>query len=278
MGLNLPLRDRIADRVSNLKRRTGISTPVVDEVPLKAKSLSQDVYAQLDRSGNIGFPRVFPAVVRGKAYGEVAGRWYQVSFTRPIREPSVVAVAEGRKGDMPETGQVPLIPALPKVLKDKIPDLTIEKWTLSLYSAEDFVEGYKQYFGDWGVFNWMRDAIAYVMGHGIYWVWYNFFVPRGVKTMNVILGKVQDRINDRLTKIRNIFNDKLAKIDDRFESVRGNINTVIRNLFPHLYEAWGQRQDMVLTVAQIRNVTNRGFEFLSMGETTVHYIAMGSRI
>ena len=281
MGFKLPdgIRDRIADRVSNLKKRTGVNTPVIDELPLDATSLDQKVYAQiLERPGRIAFPTVLPAMVKGKASGKVAGRWYQVYFSKPIKNPSVVAVAEGRKGDMPENDRFPLLPDIPQVLKDKIPDLTIEKWTIDVLSAERFIEAYKKYFGDWGVFNWMRDAITYVMGHSAHWTWVTFFQPRGVKTLNRILSNVQDRINDRLTKIRNIFNDKLAQVDDRFDAVRGNVNEIIEKMFPRLYEAWGQRQDMALTVAQIRNVTNRGFQFLSMGDTTVHYIALGDKV
>lgn len=294
----MALRRRIAERISRLKQRTAVETPILEELPLTAKSLGKF---------ELPFPEVrgiLPVLARGEAYGETAGRWYRVSFPHPIVEPKVVAVAEGRKGRLPAIRRLPsipdledlaTIPELPPILKERIPDLTIPRWSIHIPTADDFVDLVKDFFGDWGLFNWMRDAIAWAIGNWEYWIWDKMFRPRGLEKMNEILVKLQNRINDRLTRIRNTLNTKLGEIDDRvetirsrinrrlgdvddrFETVRTKTNDALKVVFPRLYEAWGQRTDMAVTIANIRNVTSNGFEFLSMGETTIHWVAVGRR-
>lgn len=99
---------------------------------------------------------------------------------------------------------IPTIEELEKVLKEKIPDLTIPKWSMDLPTADDFVDLVKGFFEDWGIFNWMRDAIAWAIGNWEYWIWDSLFRPRGLEKMKELLGKTQDRINDRMEKIREI--------------------------------------------------------------------------
>lgn len=314
----MALRRKIAERVSTVKERAGLRTPILDEVPLMAETLAR---FELPKG-------VIPAMARGKAYGETAGLWYRVTFPHPIYEPIVVCVGEARKGDIPKSKLVPSIPLIPtipeleklldipkiedliKVLKEKIPDLTIPKWSLHMPTSDDFVNLVKTFFGDWSVFNWMRDAIAWAIGNFEYAIWDTLFRPRGLEKMNELLGMTQDRINDRLEKIRGIFNTKLADIDDRLdtlrtrvndrlpllgdgvderletlrsgvndrvETVRSRVNESFEELFPRLYAAWGLRRDMALTALHIRNVYSTGFEFQSFGQTTCYWLAVGRR-
>lgn len=294
----LAVRRRLADRISSVKRRTRVETPVIDELPLKARVI---------RSLDFTFPKVrgiIPVMAKGQAYGKTAGRWYRVTFPKRIIDPTVVCVALAKKGDMPRPGDivkikelvdVPKIKELTKVLKDKIPDLTIPKWTLVIPTAADFVKLVKGFLGDWGWANWIRDAVASGIGRWEYWIWDKMFRPRGLEQMNEVIQRIQDRINSRLGYIRSTLNTKLGEIDDRLELIRTRLNTrldqigdrfetlrkrtedSLKTLFPRLYEAWGLRKDMAPTILNIKNVTDYGFHFLSVGETTAHWLAVGER-
>ncbi len=76
----MAIRRRVAERFSTVKKRAGLETPILGEVPLVAEVLER---FELPKG-------VIPAMARGKAYGEVAGLWYRVRFPRPIYEPIVV--------------------------------------------------------------------------------------------------------------------------------------------------------------------------------------------
>lgn len=264
----MAVRRKIAERISTVKKRAGLETPILGERALIAETLER---FELPKG-------VIPAMARGKAYGETAGMWYRVRFPRPIYEPIVVCVGEARRGDIPRSKLVPKIEELKKVLKEKIPDLTIKwKWEIHMPTADDFVNLVKGFFGDWSVFNWMRDAIAWAIGHFEYAIWDTLFRPRGLDRMNELLETIRGRFNDRLEKIRGTFNTKLADIDDRLETLRSRTNTSFETVFPRLYEAWGLRRDMALTALHIRNVTSTGFEFQSYGATTCYWLCIGRR-
>jgi len=263
----MAVRRRIAERVSTVTERAGLRTPILEERALLAETLER---FELPKG-------VIPAMARGKAYGKTAGLWYRVRFPRPIYEPIVVCVGEARRGDIPRSKLIPTIEELKKVLKEKIPDLTIPKWTLVMPTADAFVDLVKGFFGDWGWANWIRDAIAWAIGNFEYAIWDTLFRPRGLEKMNELLGRTQDRINDRLEKIRGIFNTKLGDIDGRLDTLRTRANTSFETVFPRLYDAWGLRRDMALTALHIRNVTSTGFEFQSYGSTTCWWLCVGRR-
>ena len=326
----MSLRRRIAERIATPLKRAGVETPVLEQIPHRAEELAAFYYEAVHQSsrGQIAELLRIPAFAHGKAYGETAGFWYRVSFPKPIMNPTVVCVGEARRGDIPRSKLVPTIPKIPiipelekllniptieelkKVLKEKIPDLTIPKWTLVMPTADAFVDLVKNFLGDWGIFNWMRDAIAWAIGNFEYAIWDALFRPRGLEKMNELLGNTQDRINDRLEKIRGVFNTKLGDIDDRLdalrtrvndrlpllgdgvderletlrtgvndrvEEVRNRLNDSFETVFPRLYDAWGLRRDMALTALHIRNVTSTSFEFQSFGKTTAYWIAIGTR-
>jgi uncharacterized protein YoxC len=95
------LRETVAERVSDLKKRLP-TTPILKEMSMTAKIISSDLLA---------FPQVggiIPAIARGKAYGELAGVWYHVTFTRELMDPSLAAIGEGRRGVIP-TPKAPTI-------------------------------------------------------------------------------------------------------------------------------------------------------------------------
>jgi len=289
----------MAERISGLKK-VGVELPVISELPVPAERVKQVMWTQ--ERLPIAIPEIrvgIPVIVHGKAYGKTAGMWYRVTFPRPVADPSVVCVAEARRGEVPRPPPVEEIEALVAVAKEKIPDLTIPiisirvpRWEMHIPTAGDFVNLVKKFFGDWGWLNWARDAIAWAIGNFEYSIWNAIFRPRALERLNsevlvpiresfestrdAINAKIAD-INDRLEKVRTQINTKLEEIDDRLETLRTRANDRLAGLFPRLYAAWGFPVNMTLTPLHIRNVTDTGFEFQSYGMTTCYYLASGSR-
>jgi len=100
------LREIVAERVSGLKKRSPIETPILEQIPRPARILSS---VEMALEPTLG---IVPTIVRGKAYGEVAGVWYYVTFPRALNEPSVAAIGEGRGGVIP-TPKAPSIAITP---------------------------------------------------------------------------------------------------------------------------------------------------------------------
>ena len=312
------LRRKIAERIAPPLKRVGLQTPILKQIPLRAEIISQE---------ELTFPRVLgriPVIVRGKAYGEVAGRWYRVVFPRAIKDPGVAPVGVARTTTLP---RVPIptiritpvgkIPAIVSKAVDKIPDvefpvinITVPRIRWKIPTADDFINGIKQFLGDWGwAFNWIRDAIAWAYGNAQYWGYSTFTKPWQEK-MNVVLDNVytsfdntRKAINDRIKRINERFETMRTRVNtgfgtlrgntdtavetlrkranSRFETLRGNtessVNTALGKLFPALYDAWGIPHNIALTPIHVRNVTSTGFEFQSYGKTTCYYIAVGER-
>lgn len=280
----MALRRRLAERMSRLKP-AGLETPVISEIPLRAEIISQL---------ELPFPPVLgriPIIVKGKAYGEVAGRWYRVVFPRALKDPSVTPVGVARGTTLPKvTVPTIAIKAVDKIPKVDLPVITITvpriKWKIP--TADDFIDGIKEHLGDWSVFNWMRDALAYAYGHAQYWGYSTFTKPWQVK-MNAVLGNVytsfdntRKAINDTISRINDRIETVRTRVNDGFDTLRDNTKTAVdgglARLFPALYGAWGIPRNMALTPLHVRNVTRTGFEFQSYGKTTCYYIAVGERL
>lgn len=246
------LRNRVAERVAPLKKRLAIKTPILDEVPLRAELIGAYEFP---------FPRVagiIPVLVHGKAYGEVAGRWYRVTFPRPIFNPSIVCVGEARRGELPrptireiaippieeipriEIPAVEEIPALERITHMEIPEIRIRvpNWTLRIPTADDFVNLIKKFFGDWGWLNWIRDAIAWAIGNWEYALWDIFFRPRFLERLNEqvlkplreTLTTMRDRVNDKIGEINARFDEALDKVDAGLETLRSNVQDRVETL------------------------------------------------
>jgi len=93
--VKMGIREVVAERVSPIRKRFKIETPLIDEIPVTAQIISNLALELPEILGKV------PIIARGKAYGERSGLWYRVSFPRGLSEPSVVAVAEGRLGAIP---------------------------------------------------------------------------------------------------------------------------------------------------------------------------------
>lgn len=259
------LRRKVAERISKVKERAGLETPMLDEVPLRAERIE---------SLELPFPRVrgvIPVIAKGRATGAVAGRWYRVVFPRPIADPTVVCVGLARKGEVPRVAlpdisvgaveklraleklvDIPSIAELKKILAEAIPDISIPKisisvprWTMVVPTADDFVALIKKHLGDWGWLNWVRDSVAWAIGNFEFAIWDAIFKPRALIKLNdevltPIRNSIQnvrdgintsiDRINDRLEDIRTTLNTKLGEVDARLNDLRVGANDRLKKV------------------------------------------------
>jgi hypothetical protein len=94
-----------------------------------------------------------------------------------------------------------------------------------------------------------------------------------------VVKSVQDAINKALdnsgTSVQTAFNTTIDTINSRIPEQTDYIRDRINERLNDLYAMWGLPEKVALTVAHIRNITSAGFEFLSLGETTIHWIAVG---
>jgi len=251
--IDLAVRRRLAEKISTVKRRAGLRTPIIDEIPLKAEVIESLDFPLPTTMGMI------PVIAKGTAYGAEAGRWYRVTFVKPIRSPSVVCAGLARKGVVPEPPRIEPIPKLAEILEEALPKL-------ELPSVPEKIGRFEIYF-PWPLtekgeeLERMLNAMVEI-------------VEKGLQRINDIIEKV----DERLEKIRTTLNESLKAVSDRLETLRTGTNDRLLGLFPRLYGAWGLRADMAPTILNTRNVTDYGFEFLSMGATTAHWVAVGSRL
>jgi len=280
----MTLRSIVAARVSPLKKRLKIETPIIDETPVMAKVISIQAFELPEILGMV------PIIVRGKVYGETAGLWYRVTFGKALSEPSVVAVGEGRTGSIPSV-TAPKITiasvevtttsvAVPASIPVEIPTTVIPYVNESFPSLTSDIA-------------WVRDQICAP-------------VNRIVESLYRIQARINDaiyRINEGFAKTKKAVEDTNSSISDLRVKSESAINTGLRgsrdntqkalnstiintqdsvnkglaSLIPSLYAAWGLPSTMIITPLHVRNVTSTGFEFQSYGKTTCYYIAFGSR-
>jgi len=279
----MTLRSLLAERISPLKKRLKLETPVLEEAPVTARIMSGVA---------LEFPEILgkvPVIVRGKAYGESAGWWYRVPFAKALSEPSVVAVAEGRRGTIPDIAAPKITIATVEVAATTVgvpAAIPVEiPVTLIPYINESFpyfisdVPGLKQ-------------------------------VCESLNKVTASLYRIQDRINDGIGRINDGFNKTKKAVEDTNKSIsdlrlksesaintglkdsrdktqkalnttvvntQDSVNKGLVSLIPSLYAAWGLPSTMIITPVHVRNVMSTGFEFQSYGKTTCYYIGIGSR-
>jgi len=264
----LAIRRRIAERIATPLKRAGVETPVLEQIPHRAEELAAFYYEPVHQSsrGQIAELIRIPAFAHGKAYGETAGFWYRVTFPRPINNPNVVAVAEGRRGEIP-TVKAPRITIptvdLPTIPPITIPDIVIPRVPTSLgrfecgWAIKSLTDG-------------LNDLIVVLEG---VLVRVNEIIDKTSDAVKKVRDNVKD-VYDSLTDFRGKVQTALNKYRDNIES---SVNTGLGGILPALYAAWGIPSNMAVTPLHIRNVTASGFEFQSFGRTTCHWICLGTR-
>ena len=273
----MALRRRIAERIGRPLKRVGIQTPILEEVPLRAERIS---------TLELIFPTVrgvIPVIERGKAYGEVAGRWYHVLFLRAIQAPSVVAIGEARRGEIPTVVapkisipkvKVPTV-AIPKIKDVVIPDVNIPFINLSFpYYATD-ISVLRELVDSLNKMTKMLYSLQSRVNDGIHWI--NTAFDKFTETFEAtkdsladLRGKVQVGFNEYRANIQTAFNLDVA-------NVQSSVNAGLAKLLPALYDAWGVPRTMALTPLHVRNITSTGFEFQSYAKTTCYWLAVGRR-
>jgi len=254
----MALREIVAERVSGVKKRLP-GTPIVQEIPVPARIMSSALFTFPEVGG------VVPTIVRGKAYGEIAGLWYRVLFPRAVTDPSVVAIGEGRRGVIPK----PKAPAI-AIASAEVP--AAAKITIPSVRTGHVPTSLGRFTCGWAVAS----------------------LTDGLNDMMVTLESVFSRLNeviDDLTAGLNETRNSLTSLDAKVDDLRGKVNAALDKLrtntegsvnqglgaiLPALYAAWGIPETMTLTPLHVRNVSATGFEFQSYGKTTCYYIAVGS--
>ena len=238
----MAIRRRIAERIATPLKRAGVETPVLEQIPHRAEEISAFYYQLVQEAsrGQVTELLRIPAFAHGKAYGETAGFWYRVTFPKPINNPNVVAVGEGRRGEIPEV-KAPRI-TIPDIT---IPDITIPRVPTSLGRFEC---------------GW---AIA--------------SLTDGLNDLVEVLEGVLVRINEIIDKTSDAVAKTRENIRQYVDNIRDSVNSGLGGILPALYVAWGIPSNMAVTPLHIRNVTSTGFEFQSFGRTTCHWICLGTR-
>jgi len=278
------LREILAQRFSPLKKRLKIETPVINEVPTPAQIISSSA---LELSGVLG---KIPIICRGKAYGEYAGIWYRITFNKALSEPSVVAVAEGRGGEIPSV-------AAPKITIGTVEVATTSVAVQGSIPVEipttliDYLnESFPHLVSD---VPWVRDQICAPVNRIVDSLY------RAQSRINDMIGHINEgfaktkkavqdtntAISDLRVKSESAINTGLSKSRDNTQkalnativNTRDSVNKGLGDLIPALYAAWGLPSTMIITPVHVRNVTSTGFEFQSYGKTTCYYLAVGSR-
>lgn len=232
----MALRKVIAERVSGLKKRLPTETPIIQEIPVTAKTLSSALFT-LPAVGGI-----IPSIARGKAYGDIAGLWYRVTFPKPLNNPSVVVVGEGRGEVLPTPSA-----GVPAIANITIPSARSGHVPTSL----------GRFTCGWAIAS-LTDGLNDLM-----------------TTLEGVLGRINQVVDDLYSGLEEA-RASLTSLDAKVNDLRSKVNDTFASIIPSLYNAWGIPTSMALTPLHIRNVTSTGFEFQSYGKTTCYYIGIGS--
>jgi len=279
----MAIRRRIRERITAGLKKAGIETPILQEIPVKAVQEYSLYFEPVEVSGKLPGQAIrIPAIAYGKAYGEVAGQWYRVTFPRPIYDPTVAGIAEARKGEIP-TVEAPTI-SIPRLEVPKVELPPIAPLTLKGFGIPHVPTSLGRFECGWAI-SGITDGLNDLMG-----------VLEGVcRTVNEIIDKLVDAVvktindikavHESLRKFRdetqealNEYNANLQATLDGFRiNIEKSVNTGLSRVIPALYRAWGIPRNMAITPLHIRNVTSTGFEFQSYGSTTCYWLAVGRR-
>ena len=157
-----------------------------------------------------------PKMEWGVCQCDNSGQWYRVYFQNKMKDPVVIAVAKARGTNFIDRVVYRITP-----------------------NEEELNNRVKERLGDWGMFNWMRDAVAYAITKILMFVW------------NVLIMPQVDKIEER-------------------------INTVLRDLWmmTGLPFTSDYRGGVAITFVNLANVTDDYFDYLCLGDMEVYYFAI----
>jgi len=249
-----------------------------------------------------------PKIQRGKEYFVTEG-WQVVTFPEPFRDmPTVGGLLLARPGwYVEELFEPPTLDLsdVKKTLEDyikkieELPDLNLAiprlpHPELEVLIADRLQETANRLLGDWGVFNWMRDALTRVfraigaeLGRIIeYDVWDSNVKLQVDKIqteienkVNPILDTITAGVNSAISKIKNGLLESTNKAVTRIEEVTNKITTyatdALNRSIDKFWETTGLEKGVIPSELQLRNVTQTSFEVRSPGPSTLHWWAIG---
>lgn len=111
---------------------------------------------------------------------------------------------------------------------------------------------------------------------------------KGIKdTVDLVYSKLYGQIDKTSTAMQENTTDQINKVRDSIDLAIGDLHTAtnaqvnyirdrVNNVIKDLYRMIGMPGGYILTPVHIRNITNVGFEFQSYGNTTIHFIGVGT--
>ncbi|MEM3041207.1 MAG: hypothetical protein QXG97_04185 [Nitrososphaerota archaeon] len=226
------------------------------------------VYLEERRWYHVSFKRAFAEVPSVLVSAEVRSGWFSpkryavpaVEISIPAVEvPSVsvpevsvpsVAVAAAPTISVPgvELAQAPEISipavAVPKAPSISIPTVSIPTFNVSIPRVDRIDlrpyirDRFREALGDWGLFNWMRNAIAdgpgWVVGTVLNWLWDSMIQPQvdtiqsGIQdAVNVALERVRDGVQVALNRYRDYI---LTGVNGGLDDARSKVQTALNGL------------------------------------------------
>lgn len=247
----MAIRETIAKRLSTVKSR-GVKLPIINEIALPAKIISMRTFnlteSRIERERLI--PSVGPTLVKGKAVGDEAGRWYRVVYSRPIEDAIPVVVGEARGGEITKR-------LIEKVGDVGFKEIEYHNKTLTEYIDEIFA----------ALPDWLEPIAAPLWGN-----WRNAFAQAGGRILYIIQQLV---LNPRTDSIRDQLNLNIKEFNDKISAQMDIITDAVNARLNDLYNMWGVPSNSALTPLHLRNVDDTGFEFQSYGNTTAYFIVLG---
>lgn len=235
----------------------------------------------------------------GVSEGLEAGVWYKVLFSESILGARVVAVGEAKRGEIIFRTIDKVTDILPKTLA-KVTDIASK--TISRVERDDFNSPYycdlvaagardRVHELDLGVLlnpvkAIIADTLIYysfyagwlTMGWILNVLWDSFLQPQIDKvrdSINSVVADTNKKVNDQIDRVTDgvnaVITDLNSKINSQIDEVTDRVNLILGDL----YAMWGLPFELAMAPVHIRNVTDNGFEWLSLGEQTIHWIAVG---
>lgn len=90
-------------------------------------------------------------------------------------------------------------------------------------------------------------------------------------TVKEIEMGVDNRLNDITDATNNAISKNYSNMQDQIDQVQARVN----NRLDDLYEMWGIPDNVAIAPVHVRNVDKNGFEWLSLGDMKIQWIAVG---
>jgi len=254
-------------RIRRIKRELEIPEGVIERLtPITAETLKIREILRL-------------RIISGVAYGEEAGVWYRIRFPFRLGDPEVVAVSEIGTTTIP-VRPIEKVPDITIPTVKRPPEIELKEIERIVITREEIEAEIREQLGDWGIWNWIRDWLAWASSYAAHFIWKVFSGIAIDKIRDAINETIRDfniRVNQQTDFIYRDLNDTIRRINNKINSqidvVTGRVNLVLTDL----YRIWGLPTNLRMTTVHIRDVTETGFSFLSLGRHRVHWIAVGER-